>query len=307
LARSTEAVRYTLRQLEIFVEAASDCNFARAAARLGISQPAVSDHIRALERNLGSELFERRRGSTAVLTPAGERLRQEAELVLQHGARLADRAVAASRSAPLRVFAGPHIFDRMLRPALPAFHRAHPDIELNFFSELSSGDVRGMMQRRELDVAVFTAPAANIPREAELLADVPCVVVAARRLVADRQLTPDEISRLPFVLPPESAPAAPWVLRTLAQLGVFPETIAGRTQFLDVQQSMVEAGEAAALLFRESIEVSPVRQELRRLSPDALGLQRAILTRRADRRPEVQAVAAFVRRAIQGARAEALA
>jgi LysR family transcriptional regulator, low CO2-responsive transcriptional regulator len=35
--------RYTIRQLEVFVEAARDCNFARTAERLGISQPAVSD------------------------------------------------------------------------------------------------------------------------------------------------------------------------------------------------------------------------------------------------------------------------
>jgi DNA-binding transcriptional LysR family regulator len=293
-------VRYTLRQLEIFVDAASDCNFARAAARLGISQPAVSDHVRALERNLGSELFVRRRGSTALLTPAGERLRQEAELVLQHGARLADRAAAAARSVSLRVFAGPHIFDHMLRAALPAFHRAHPDIELNIFSELSSADVRGMMQRRELDVAVFTATASSIPPEAEVLGDVPCVVVASRRLVGDRDLAPDEISRLPFVLPLEGAAPARWVAHALAQLGIFPQMIAGRTQFLDVQQKMVETGEAAALLFRESVETSPVRQELRRLSAEALGLQRALLTRRGDRRAEVQAVAAFLRSAIKG-------
>src|SRR4051794_16402744 len=102
-------MRYTFRQLEIFTEAARDCNFARAADRLGVSQPAISDHIRALERNLGSQLFVRRRGTTATLTLAGERLREEARLVLDQGARLSDHAAAASQTVPLRLFAGPYL------------------------------------------------------------------------------------------------------------------------------------------------------------------------------------------------------
>ncbi len=292
-------MRYTVRQLEIFVEAARDCNFAKAANRLGISQPAISDHVRALERNLDAELFQRRRGATPRLTVAGERLRQEAEAILEHGARLTDQAAAAHRTVSLRVFAGPHIFDRMLRSALPAFHRAHPDIALNIVSELSSDAIGGLIERRELDVAVFTASAASIPLDAEVICEVPCVVVASRRLVGDADLTAQDISRIPFVLPLEGAPSTRWIDRALADLGVHPQKIVGRTQFLDVQQKMVESGEAAALLFREAFEASPVRGELRRLSPDVAGLQRAIMTRRGEQRPEVRAVADFVRDAVR--------
>jgi DNA-binding transcriptional LysR family regulator len=296
-------VRYTPRQLEIFVEAAGDCNFARAAARLGISQPAVSDHVRALERNLGAELFERRRGSTAILTEAGRRLLHEAVAVLEQGARLAAHAPGAARTVALRLFAGPHIADRILRPALPMFHRAHPDIVLRIFSEIPPDSIAETLQAGDLDLAVFTASASSLPADAEVLGDVPCVVAASRRLVGDGDLTADQVSRLPFALPLEGAPAGRFVDRALARFGVSPQAIVVRSQFLDVQQAMVEAGEAAALLFRESVEASPVRDELRLLTPDAPGLKRVLVTRRGDRRPEVQAVAAFVRTAIQAGRA----
>ena len=292
-------MRYTLRQLEIFVDAASDCNFARASERLGISQPAVSDHVRALERNLGAALFLRRRGSTAVLTPAGERLRQEAAQVLEQGARLAGRAAAAGRTVSLRLFAGPHLADGPLRRALPGFHRAHPGIGLKIFSELAAAEALEMLQKGELDLVVFTAGASSMPLDAEVLAEVPCQVVASRRLVGEGELTARQVSALPFVLPLEGGPGARWVERALADLGLTPTNVVARTQYLDVQQRMVEAGEAAALLFRESIDTSPALAELRRLSPDVHGLRRAMTTRRGDARPEVGVVADFLRGAIR--------
>jgi DNA-binding transcriptional LysR family regulator len=301
------AMTYTLRQLEIFVEAARDCSFAGAADRLGISQPAVSDHVRALERNLCSELFVRRRGSRSRLTPAGERLRQEAEDILERGARLREQTAEARRTVSLKLFAGPHIFDCVLRSALPAFHRAHPGIALNISSELSYENIGRLIDRRELDIAVFTAAVQVLPVHAQVLSEVSCVVVASRRLAGDAELTPAEVGRLPFVLPLQSASNARWVDRTLAELGVTPENIIGRTQFLDVQQRMVENGEAAALLFRENFEMSRVRHELRPLTRDAGGLRRALVMRPGEDRPEVHAVASFVRESLRGLSAPAAA
>ncbi len=296
-------MRYTFRQLEIFMETARDCNFARAAGRLGISQPAVSDHIRALERNLGSELFLRRRGTTPRLTAAGDHLRKEARIVLDQGARLSDRAAAAKEIISLRIFAGPHIFDKMLRAALPAFHRDHPNIALNIFSELASDSLGDLIERNELDIAVFSAMASRIPLDAQVLSDVPCVVVAAKSLAGEDPLTPAQVSQLPFLLPLEGTPAARWVEGALAELGIAPERVLGRTQFVDVQQKMVESGEAAALLFREDFEGSAVRDQLRRLTSDTVGLQRALLMQRGEQRPEVHAVAAFVAQLVANAAA----
>ncbi|MGZ3276546.1 MAG: LysR family transcriptional regulator [Caulobacteraceae bacterium] len=293
-------MRYTLRQLEAFVEAARDCNFARAAGRLGISQPAISDHVSALERNLDSQLFLRRRGATPRLTMAGQRLLEDAQAILEQGSRLSEHGVGAVGAVQLRVFVGHHLFARILRAALPAFHRDHRAISLDVITEASSDNVGSLIDRGELDAAVFTAPSWSLPLNAEVLCDVPCAVAASRRLVGEAELSAADIAGLPFTLPLETAAPARWVEAVLAQAGIAPHNVIARTPFLDVQLRMVEEGMAAALLFREDIEASPMRAELRRLTPDVGGFQRVLVTRRSERRPEALAVAAFLRETIGG-------
>ncbi len=60
-----------LRQIQAFVAVAEEGSFSRAATRENATQSGMSQHIRSLEQNLGSDLLERRRDG-AVLTPAGE-------------------------------------------------------------------------------------------------------------------------------------------------------------------------------------------------------------------------------------------
>src|SRR4051812_10871326 len=60
-----------LRQLEYFVAVAEEANFTRAAERVHISQSGVSAQVRALENELGAELFDRS-GRSATLTTAGK-------------------------------------------------------------------------------------------------------------------------------------------------------------------------------------------------------------------------------------------
>ena len=61
-----------LRELRIFLVLADELHFGRTADRLGISQPGVSEAVRALETRLGIKLFERT-SRRVSLTPAGER------------------------------------------------------------------------------------------------------------------------------------------------------------------------------------------------------------------------------------------
>ena len=61
----------TFRKLEVFVAVAELGNFRKAAERLGISQPSVSSQVKAMERYLGYELFQRRRGAPAELSVHG--------------------------------------------------------------------------------------------------------------------------------------------------------------------------------------------------------------------------------------------
>lgn len=91
-----------LRQLRYFVTVAEELNFGRAAARLRIAGPSLSQQIKALERDLKISLFDRDRRSVA-LTPAGAALLPDARALIAQADELRRRAAKFGESEPVRV------------------------------------------------------------------------------------------------------------------------------------------------------------------------------------------------------------
>ena len=91
-----------LRQLRYFVAVAEELNFGRAAERLLIAGPSLSQQIKALERDLGVRLFDRDRRSVA-LTPAGAALLPDTRSLLGRADDLRNRAAQISGSEPVRL------------------------------------------------------------------------------------------------------------------------------------------------------------------------------------------------------------
>jgi len=122
----------TLRQLEIFIRVVEAGSFRRCAEQCGISQVSVSEHIRALERQLGAPLFVRNRGAAAELTEAGRKAHRHACDALDHIDRMFTafgHRPAATNRRKLTIGA-PGYAVRQLRQGLASFIARHPELDV---------------------------------------------------------------------------------------------------------------------------------------------------------------------------------
>ena len=155
----------TLRAFETAVRLQS---FTRAADELALTQGAVSQHIRALEAQLGYPLFTRERNG-ATPTHAAHAL----ALQVRQGLSVLERAFEpafAVRSRPrtcgvtLNVSVLPSVAERWLAPRLPRFAAAHPHIAIALHPDVALAPLR---KRDRIDVALRYGPArgrASSPR-----------------------------------------------------------------------------------------------------------------------------------------------
>jgi DNA-binding transcriptional LysR family regulator len=147
-----------LRRLNYFVVLAEELHFRRAAERLHIAQPGLSQQIKVLEREVGATLLERSTGGV-TLTQAGQVLLDEGTSLLQEVNRVTERvrAAAAGRTGLLRI-----VHSRSLAEGLPdelvrTFKHNHPDAEIAVESAWTSRNV-AMLRSGEADAAFLRLP-----------------------------------------------------------------------------------------------------------------------------------------------------
>ena len=125
-----------LRHLRAFVAIAEAESFSRAAARLHVTQPALSRQIRDLEAELGLRLFDR--SSRRVrLTPAGDDVLRRSRDALVEIDALRDRArsLGGGRVGILRVGASPQVLESVLSAFLTRYRRTHPEVEVQLVED----------------------------------------------------------------------------------------------------------------------------------------------------------------------------
>lgn len=148
----------SLRRLQVFLVVCDTLHMARAAERLGVAQPALSQQIGALERALGVKLFHRRRGID--LTEAGRACRAEAQrlLALHHGAVDTVRRTARGESGRIALgYVGSSMFTRAFPAQLKAMREAYPNVEFKLREGGIAVQLAGL-EAGELDAVLVRAP-----------------------------------------------------------------------------------------------------------------------------------------------------
>jgi DNA-binding transcriptional LysR family regulator len=151
-----------LRQLRHFVAVAEELHFGRAAERLHMTQPPLSQSIQALERELGAELFVRNRRSVA-LSAVGEQLLPRVREILDAAAALPStaRGLARGEAGRLRL-AFVSTADYSLLPDLVRRYKAaHPKVELSLQEATSDWQLEALLDRR-IDAGLVIAPPAPL-------------------------------------------------------------------------------------------------------------------------------------------------
>ncbi|WP_293764840.1 LysR family transcriptional regulator [uncultured Aquitalea sp.] len=199
-----------LRHLRYFVAVAEELHFTRAAERLHIAQPPLSQQIQALEAELGVRLFERHRRKV-LLTEAGKQFLIRARRILADTEEAAEQARRAARGevGELRIgFTSSLPLTPVLPGTLHRYRQHYPAVRL-ILREMFTTDQFLALQQEEIDVGFVRfnglSPAAHILVR-ELRRDPLQVVINQRHpLAGERSLSLGQLKNEGLVCYPRSA------------------------------------------------------------------------------------------------------
>jgi DNA-binding transcriptional LysR family regulator len=253
-----------LRQLRYFVAVAEELHFRRAAARLHISQPPLSQQIAALERELGCELLARTR-RRVELTPAGEAFLRDARATLAEldVATARARAIADGRAGVLRInFVGSALLS-IVPAAVQRFRGARPGVELELHERSTVEQLRAL-EAGTADVGLVRPPidaGAGLRTEIVMRERTIAALRAGHELTGLRRIPLRRLAAEPLVLFPRSQAPGYHDLLTgrLAATGASPQIVQYAPEMLTII-GLVAAG----------IGVSPVPASVAHLALDGV-------------------------------------
>ena len=242
-----------LRQLRYFVTVAEELHFGRAAERLHMTQPPLSQAIAAFEEALGAPLFERSRRQV-TLTPAGAALLPEARRLLESASGLPElvRRAASGEAGRLALsFVTPADYS-VLPPLLRDYNAAYPEVQLVLQEATTDVQVDDLLHER-IDAGLIIPPLSE-KAQARLdylnLLEEPLVLCLPSGVVSGSG--PVELAKLPvlplIIFPRKSAPALyDAILSCFHDAGIVP-VIGQEAIQMQTIVSLVSAGMGLALV-----------------------------------------------------------
>jgi len=285
-----------LRHLRYFAAVAETCHFGRAAERLHMAQPALSQAIRQLEAELGAALLTRTTRQVS-LTPAGEFLYDEARRLLRQvdDAVTGVRRVADGRKGLVRVgFTGTAAFTQLPRFAR-ALQQHLPEVALDVHADMLTPAQSSGLREGSLDLAVLRPPVTGGGLEVRTIEVEPLVLAlsADHRLVEEPVISLADLSTEPFVTySGKDSAVNEAVLQACRAAGFTPRReheAAGTAVLLP----LVAAGLGVALV-PGSVRSVPLAGVVFREVVDAGSIELALAWRRDDPSPLVRSVLAVL-------------
>jgi LysR family glycine cleavage system transcriptional activator len=184
-----------LNTLKAFEAAARHESFTRAAEELCVTQGAISQQVKALETELGIQLFKRERQGL-IITTAGREYLNVVRTALDHIAAGTDRLLKHQHSGVLTVSTSPDFAAKWLVPRLSIFTEAHPEIELRISATVPRVD----FAREDVDVAVRHGDGAWDGLHLARLCTEELFVVCSPRLSRRKQMRhPRDVLKFPLL------------------------------------------------------------------------------------------------------------
>ncbi|CAM3483957.1 HTH lysR-type domain-containing protein [Bordetella sputigena] len=197
-----------LRHLRYFVAVAEELHFTRAARRIGIAQPPLTAQIKALESELGVQLFNRQPGRVSLTLP-GQVYLEEARAILEHVNRAALRCQLSAQGMVGRISVGfteSASFRPEVTTALQRYRSLYPRVEMSL-EESRTGPLMDALRQGRIDVAFVRLPIGD-DRDItfSLLSTEPMMAVVPKghRLDGRQSVRLEELSEELFVLYPRS-------------------------------------------------------------------------------------------------------
>jgi len=279
-----------LRHLRYFVAVAEELHFGRGAARLRVAQPALSQQIKQLERELGVELLARTK-RRVTLTEPGRLFLVEARRTLAQAAGAADvaRRAAAGAAGRLRVAYVDIALWGVLPAVLRAYRERHPRVALTLVERMPARQLAAL-RTGELDVGIGPPPPPAGPFGSEPVSDDRVVVAlpADHPLAARDSVALGELATEPWVMVPTRVPSrlGNLVLMACARAGFTPR-VAQEARQLNTLVALVSAGLGVTLAPSAAERVPRAGVAFRPLRDMDLRLPLVAAWHRADARPTV--------------------
>ncbi len=241
------------RRLTVFKSVVDLGGFNLAAARLGIAQPSVGAHIKALEAQIGQPLFYRHRGSKPQLTKAGEAVYAFAVDVLRKSEETTNALAGLRKGEAEEIAIAVHrdIATQFLPGPLAVFARKHPKVRI--VTRIGTIDeVIALLREHAVRLALFLAAGPIGGIRSEVVAHEPLTLVVARKhpLAGRAKGAPDDLSRHPFVTGLRGSRYFELVHAALKGIGIARYDVAMELQESAAVKEMVRHGAGIACLPR---------------------------------------------------------